>query len=211
VTVRPIRLLGDPVLRTVCEPVTQFDRGLAQLVDDLIDTVQVPGRAGPAANQIGVSLAVFAYNVDGALGYVINPVLAVDPGEQDGPEACLSIRGVTATRRRAEWATITGTDLRGDPVTVSGDGELARCLQHETGHLQGELFIDRLDRRERAQIMRQLRLRPGLEQRTGSLDGPDDRRDGDPQQGLDLEAQVLGGDLDVEEQRPGPDQLDKQA
>jgi peptide deformylase len=190
VTVRPIRLLGEPVLRTVCEPVTQFDRGLAQLVDDLIDTVQVPGRAGLAANQIGVSLAVFAYNVDGALGYVVNPALTVDPGEQDGPEACLSIPGVTATRRRAERATVTGTDLRGHPVTVSGDGELARCLQHEAGHLQGELFIDRLDRRERAQIMRQLRLRPGL------------------QQGLDLEAQMLAA-ISPSQRRAHGDRIDR--
>jgi peptide deformylase len=157
VTVRPIRLLGDPVLRTACEPVTRFGDALARLVDDLIDTVQVPGRAGLAANQIGAGLAVFAYNVDGKLGYVINPVLTTVDGEQDGPEACLSIPGVSAIRRRAARASVTGTDLRGDPVTVSGDGELARCLQHETGHLHGELFIDRLDRRERTQVMRQLR------------------------------------------------------
>ena len=158
-TVRPIRLLGDPVLRTACDPVTSYGPALARLVDDLIDTVQEPGRAGLAANQIGVSLAVFAYNVDGQLGYVINPVLTVSDGEQDGPEACLSIPGVTALRRRAARATVTGTDLRGDPVTVTGDGELARALQHETGHLRGELFIDGLDRRERARVMREFRDR----------------------------------------------------
>jgi peptide deformylase len=157
VTVRPIRRLGDPVLRTACEPVTQFGPALARLVDDLIDTVQVPGRAGLAANQIGVGLAVFAYNVDGALGYVINPVLTTDGDEQEGPEACLSIPGITALRRRAVSATVTGVDLNGDPVTVSGEGELGRALQHETGHLRGELFIDRLERRERVQVMRRLR------------------------------------------------------
>jgi peptide deformylase len=126
-------------------------------VDDLLDTVRVPGRAGVAANQIGVGLAVFAYNVDGQLGYVINPVLAAAEGEQPGPEACLSIPGISALRRRAAHAVVTGTDLRGDPVTVSGEGELARCLQHETGHLRGKLFIDRLDGRERVQVMRKLR------------------------------------------------------
>ena len=126
-TVRPIRLFGDPVLRTECELVTRFDDGLARLVEDLLDTVQVRGRAGVAANQIGVSLAVFAYNVDGQLGYVINPVLTVGDSEEDGPEGCLSIPGVTALRRRATRATVTGTDLNGDPVTVSGDGELARA------------------------------------------------------------------------------------
>ncbi|HXP56082.1 MAG TPA: peptide deformylase [Streptosporangiaceae bacterium] len=156
-TVRPIRPLGDPVLRTACEPVTDFGPALARLVDDLIDTVQVPGRAGLAANQIGVSRAVFAYNVDGALGYVINPVLATSGDQAEGPEACLSIPGITALRRRAVQATVTGVDLRGDPVTVTGDGELARCLQHETGHLRGELFIDRLDRHEKVQVMRRLR------------------------------------------------------
>ena len=156
-TVRPIRLIGDPVLRTACEPVTRFGDALARLVADLLDTVQVPGRAGLAANQIGVSLAVFAYNVDGRLGYVVNPVLVAEAEEQPGPEGCLSIPGISAIRRRAARATVTGTDLRGDPVTVSGDGELARCLQHETGHLRGELFIDRLEGPERVQVMRQLR------------------------------------------------------
>jgi peptide deformylase len=141
-TARPVRLLGDPVLRTACEPVTRFDNLLGRLVADLLDTVQVPGRAGVAANQIG---------------YVINPALAVTAGDQEGPEACLSIPGISAIRRRAASAVVTGTDLRGDPVTVHGDGELARCLQHETGHLHGELYIDRLAGPERAQIMRTLR------------------------------------------------------
>jgi peptide deformylase len=157
VTVRPIRLIGDPVLRTPCEPVTTFGNALARLVADLLDTVQVPGRAGVAASQIGASVAVFAYNVDGKLGYVINPVLAATAGEQEGPEACLSIPGISAIRCRAAHAVVTGTDLRGDPVTVHGGGELARCLQHETGHLHGELYIDGLAGRERARAMRMIR------------------------------------------------------
>jgi peptide deformylase len=157
VTLRPIRLLGDPVLRTACEPVTRFDDALARLVEDLLDTVQVAGRAGVAANQIGVSAAVFAYNVDGRLGYVINPVLTADAGEQEGPEACLSLPGIGAVLSRATRATVAGWDAKGDPVAVSGQGELARCFQHETGHLRGELYIDRLDGPERAQAMRRLR------------------------------------------------------
>jgi peptide deformylase len=156
-TVQPIRLLGDPVLRTACDPVTRYGPALARLVDDLIDTVQEPGRAGLAANQIGVGLAVFAYNLDGRLGYVINPVLTVGDDEEDGPEGCLSIPGVTALRRRAARASVTGTDLNGDSVTVTGEGEMARVLQHEAGHLRGELFIDGLDRRDRAQILRRFR------------------------------------------------------
>ena len=159
-TVRPIRLLGDPVLRTACDPVTDFGPGLARLVDDLIDTVREPGRAGLAASQIGVSLAVFAYNVDDALGYVINPVVTATTGDQEGLEACLSIPGIGAIRRRAARVIVTGVDLGGRPVTVSGGGELARCLQHETDHLRGELFIDGLDRAERTEVMRRLR-QPG--------------------------------------------------
>ena len=158
-TVRPIRLIGDPVLRTACDQVERFDDALARLVTDLLETVQEPGRAGLAANQIGSSLAVFSYNVDGKLGYVINPVLVELTGEKAGLEACLSIPGISAVRHRAEHAVVTGTDLRGDPVAVSGRGEMARCLQHETDHLHGELFIDKLDRAERTVVMRRLRER----------------------------------------------------
>ena len=104
-TVRSLRLLGDPVLRTPCDLVVRFDDALARLVSDLLDTVQLPGRAGLAANQIGSSLAAFAYNVDGEVGYVINPVLAETSGEQSGEEGCLSIPGVSADRRRAAHAS----------------------------------------------------------------------------------------------------------
>jgi peptide deformylase len=160
-TVRPLRLIGDPVLRTESDPVTRFDDGLARLVDDLIDTVQLPGRAGLAANQIGSSLAVFSYNVDGELGYVINPALAEVSGEQDGEEGCLSIPGLSANRVRAARAVVTGVDLNQRPVTVSGEGELARCLQHEADHLRGELYIDKLPGAERRQILRFLREQAG--------------------------------------------------
>ncbi|MGD0557514.1 MAG: peptide deformylase [Streptosporangiaceae bacterium] len=158
-TVRPIRMFGDPVLRTACDPVTRFDDALARLVDDLLDTVREPGRAGLAANQIGVSLAAFSYNVGGKLGYVINPVVTETSGEQDGPEACLSLPGISAIRPRAERAVVTGVDLHSEPVTVRGTGELARCLQHETDHLRGELYIDGLTGDERAYVMRRLRER----------------------------------------------------
>jgi peptide deformylase len=156
-TVRPLRLLGDPVLRTPCDRVVRFDESLAQLVTDLLETVQVPGRAGLAANQIGSTLAVFAYNVDGRLGYVINPVVAETSGEQVGGEACLSIPGVSAVRLRAARAVVTGVDLDQRPVTVAGDGELGRCLQHETDHLRGELYIDGLAGPERSAVLRALR------------------------------------------------------
>ena len=130
-----------------------------RLVQDLLDTVQVPGRAGLAANQIGSSLAVFSYNLDGQFGYVINPEITEASGSQDGPEACLSIPGVSAIRPRAAYAVVTGVDLSQQPVVVAGTGELARCLQHETGHLHGELYIDGLTGPERRAVLRQLRQR----------------------------------------------------
>jgi peptide deformylase len=155
-TVRPLRYLGDPVLRTPCDPVVRFDDALARLVTDLLDTVAEPGRAGLAASQIGSGLAVFSYNVDGVLGYVINPEVAELRGSQDGPEACLSIPGVSAGRQRAACAVVTGVDLRREPVTVTGTGELARCLQHETDHLRGKLYIDDLTGAERRRVLRHL-------------------------------------------------------
>jgi peptide deformylase len=156
VTVRDLRYLGDPILRTQCEPVTRFDDALAALIDDLIDTVQLPGRAGLAANQIGSGLAAFSYNVDGQLGYVINPRIVSQDGEQEGLEGCLSIPGVVAERRRSASAVVEGVDLHGEPLTVAGIGELARCLEHETAHLRGELIIDGLEDAERRRVMRQL-------------------------------------------------------
>jgi peptide deformylase len=153
-TVRPLRLLGDPVLRTPCDPVVRFDDALAKLVTDLLDTVAEPGRAGLAANQIGSSLAVFSYNVDGEFGYVINPMLVEASGEQVGYEACLSLPGVSADRRRAAYAVVTGVDVRQEPVTVVGDGLLAQTLQHECDHLAGELYIDKLAARERSAVLR---------------------------------------------------------
>ena len=156
-SVRPLRYLGDPVLRTPCDQVTRFDDALARLVSDLLDTVREPGRAGLAANQIGSSLAVFSYNVDDSFGYVINPVLTGTNGDQAGPEACLSLPGVSADRHRAAYAVVTGVDLDQRPVTVAGEGDLARCLQHETDHLRGELYIDKLSGRERAAVLSALR------------------------------------------------------
>jgi peptide deformylase len=155
-----LRYIGDPVLRTPSEQVVRFDDALAQLVQDLLDTVRLPGRAGLAANQIGSDLAAFSYNVDGQLGYMINPVLVETRGEQSGGEGCLSVPGVSAVRTRAEYAVVTGVDLDQQPVRVAGDGELARCLQHETDHLRGELYIDGLTGDERRKVMRALREQP---------------------------------------------------
>jgi peptide deformylase len=156
VTVRPLRLLGDPILRTPCDPVERFDDALARLIADLLDTVAEPGRAGLAANQIGSSLAAFSYNTGGRIGYLINPRIVELNGAQTGPEACLSIPGVSAERTRAAHAVAAGVDLQAEPVTVAGDGELARCLEHEIGHLRGELYIDNLTGAERRRVLRQV-------------------------------------------------------
>jgi peptide deformylase len=157
VTVRPLRLLGDPVLRTACDPVTRFDDATGRLVDDLLETVLLPGRAGLAAPQIGVSLAAFSYNVDGQHGYILNPVVIEASGEYDGPEGCLSIPGITADTLRAMHTVVTGVDRHGDPLTISGTGELSRALQHETDHLRGVLFIDRLTGQRRKDTLAQIR------------------------------------------------------
>ena len=126
-TVRDIRLFGDPVLREVCRPVTDFGPGLARLVTDLTDTCRQPGRAGLAAPQIGVDLRVFCYNVDGEEGYLINPWLVASDGHQDGPEGCLSIPGLYVPTPRAGHAVAAGVDLDGQPARVEGTGLLARA------------------------------------------------------------------------------------
>lgn len=155
-SVQPLRFLGDPLLRTPADAVMRFDAALARLIEDLLDTVQEPGRAGLAANQIGSSLAAFAYNVEGQLGYLINPRILELEGEEEGLEGCLSVPGVTAVRRRAARADVAGVNLDREPVILSGTGELARCFQHEIDHLHGELYIDKLDVAERRRVLRQI-------------------------------------------------------
>jgi peptide deformylase len=156
-TVRPIRLYGDPVLRTECDPVTAFDRELRDLVADLEDTVRVPGRAGVAAPQIGVSARVFSYNVAGQVGHLVNPVLSHFSGEQDDEEACLSLPGLGFATPRAMAVTARGFDRHGEPLVIEGTGFLARALQHETDHLSGTLYIDTLKGEGRRQALRELR------------------------------------------------------
>ena len=143
---RPIRLFGDPVLRTPAEPVTTFDKELRTLVKDLTDTMLDAPGGGLAAPQLGVGLRVFVYDVDDVLGHLVNPVLHFPSDEeQDGPEGCLSLPDLTFDCRRREHVIAHGQNVYGDPVTIEGHDLLARCVQHETDHLDGVLFIDRLD------------------------------------------------------------------
>ncbi len=143
---RAIRIIGDPVLRTPAEVVTTFDKELRVLVKDLIDTmIDAPG-VGLAAPQIGVGLRVFTYDVDDQLGHLVNPVLHFPSDEeQDGDEGCLSIPGLTFDCRRKQHVVAHGQNVYGDPVTIDGTAFLARAIQHEVDHLDGILFVDRLD------------------------------------------------------------------
>ena len=156
---REIRVVGDPVLRTPCEPITTVDDRVRGLVQDLLDTVDAEGRAGLAANQIGVGLRAFSWNIDDEVGYVLNPVLAeVSADEyQDGDEGCLSVPGLWYPTRRAWYARVVGTDLDGNEVVVQGTELMARALQHEMDHLDGHLYLDRLERSVRKKAMQALR------------------------------------------------------
>lgn len=156
---RDIRVVGDPVLRTPCEPITEIDDRVKALVEDLLETVDHEGRAGLAANQIGVSLRAFSWNIEDDIGYVLNPRLVeVSEDEyQDGDEGCLSVPGLWFPTERAWYARVEGIDLDGKKVVVEGEELMARCLQHEMDHLDGVLYIDRLDRAERKKAMKAIR------------------------------------------------------
>jgi peptide deformylase len=143
--IQPIRLFGDPVLRQRAIEVVDFDKELRRLVEDLTDTMLDAPGAGLAAPQIGVGLRVFTWHVDGEMGHLVNPVLDLSEEEQLGPEGCLSIPELSFDCRRALSVVAKGFDLHGEPVRIEGSELLARALQHETDHLDGVLFIDRLD------------------------------------------------------------------
>ena len=156
--VRELRYFGDPVLKTVCDPVTKFDKSLDQLVTDLLDTVRPAGRAGLAAPQIGVSLRVFSYEVDNLFGYVINPeIVELSEETHEINEGCLSVPELWFPTRRAKRAVVRGVDLHNEPVTVEGEGVLAQCLQHETDHLDGMLYLDRLEKDRKREALKQAR------------------------------------------------------
>ncbi|AKV56066.1 peptide deformylase [Bifidobacterium actinocoloniiforme DSM 22766] len=156
-TIREIRVVPDPVLRTPCEPIERITPAVRRLVTDLVDTVNDPGRAGLSANQIGVSLRAFSFNIGGRLGYVINPVIVETSGDQLGEEGCLSLPNLWYSTRRADYAKVRGIDLDGKEITLEGRGIMGRMLQHECDHLEGHVYIDRLEKDVRRQAMRRLR------------------------------------------------------
>ena len=162
-TVRDIRRFGDPVLRTVCDPIGEPTAATAALVADLIDTVQVPGRAGVAANQIGATVRAFAYNVDGRIGYLLDPELVEVRGEPVAfDEGCLSVPDLSFPTRRHPWARSVGRLLDGSTVEVVGEGVLAEALQHEQDHLDGLLYLSRLEPAVRKEAMAEVRKAPWL-------------------------------------------------
>ena len=177
--VRPIRLFGDPILRKPAIEVVDFDLELRTLITDLTETMLAAPGAGLAAPQLGVGLRAFTWNVDGEVGHLINPSLELSEEIQDGPEGCLSLPELTFDCKRALSVVAKGFNMYGDPVTIEGSELLARAIQHETDHLDGVLFIDRLDTAARKAAMREIRESEwfGLEQpmvkvsphRTGGL------------------------------------------
>lgn len=162
VAVVPIRIVGDPVLHTVTEPVSVNVDGslpddVVQLIKDLFETMDAANGVGLAANQIGVSKRVFVYDcadergrTTRRRGVVVNPVLETSevpetmPDPEDDDEGCLSVPGESFPTGRANWARVTGLDADGTPITIEGSDLFARMLQHETGHLDGFLYLDRL-------------------------------------------------------------------
>ncbi|MFI7291975.1 peptide deformylase [Streptomyces anulatus] len=162
---RPITVVGNPVLHKECKDVTAFDDELARLIDDMFASQKTAEGVGLAANQIGVDLKVFVYDCpddDGVrhTGVICNPVLEELAPEarvlDDSNEGCLSVPTAYASLARPDYAVVRGQDAQGNPVKVRGSGYFARCLQHETDHLYGYLYIDRLSKRERKDALRQM-------------------------------------------------------
>lgn len=173
----PIRIVGDPVLHNPTRLVTDFGAELHALVDDMFDTMAAAQGVGLAANQIGVDLRLFVYDCADEQGgrqrgVVVNGVLATSerpetmPDPDDDWEGCLSVPGESFPTGRAAWARVTGVDADGAPVTVEGTGLLARCLQHETDHLDGTLYLNRLVGRYAREAKKMLKAQgwgePGL-------------------------------------------------
>jgi peptide deformylase len=155
---REIRTFGDPVLRTPCDPITVVDERVRSLVDDLLETVDREGRAGLSANQIGVGLRAFSWNIDDEIGYLLNPqIVELSEDYQDGDEGCLSVPGLWYPTRRSRYARVVGEDLDRNTVVIEGTELMARCLQHETDHLDGYLYLDRLERSVHKSAMRTIR------------------------------------------------------
>ncbi|MGW1892682.1 peptide deformylase [Streptomyces sp. NPDC002004] len=164
--VRPMTLLGDPVLRTPCAEVTAFGPELERLVEDMFATMYAAHGVGLAANQIGEALRVFVYDCPDDedrrhLGHVVNPRLVEADGVVvRGPEGCLSLPGLEAGTPRFDHTVVEGVTMRGEPVRVHGSGFFARCLQHECDHLDGGVYTDHITGWRRWKVLRQAARAP---------------------------------------------------
>lgn len=161
-TVRAVRLFGDPVLTTRAEEVTEFDDKLKTLIADMMDTMDDEGGVGLAANQVGVLRRVFVFDCahveGGSRGHIVNPVWeAVGEETQTGAEGCLSIPGIQKDTTRYQTVTVSGVDSDGRPISIQASGLMARCIQHETDHLDGVLFLKRLEPALRKEAMAEIR------------------------------------------------------
>lgn len=161
-TIRDVRLFGDPVLTTRAEEVTEIDGSVETLVEDMLETMDANDGVGLAANQVGVTRRVFVYDCThvegGQRGHIINPVWEpVGDQTQTGPEGCLSIPNITQDTTRFNTVQVTGHNLAGNPVSLVASGLMARCIQHETDHLDGVLFLKRLSPERRKEAMREIR------------------------------------------------------
>jgi peptide deformylase len=155
----PIRQLGDPVLRQPARPVDSFDRALRKLAEDMIETMYDAPGVGLAGPQIGRSIRFFVFDDQSGAGAraLANPELSGMEGRDVSEEGCLSIRGPYAPTPRATRLEVRGYSLEGEPVSFAAEGLLARIMQHETDHLDGMLYIDRISEDDRREVMRQLR------------------------------------------------------
>lgn len=157
-TILTVRTVGDPVLRSQCENITVFDDGLKKLIDDMLETMYEVNGVGLAGPQIGISKKIFTFgNIDDREGYIINPVLETGEEDQEGGEGCLSVPGISSATPRKNWARVSGVDFQNQPLVIEGEGLFARMLQHETDHLFGTLFIDRLRGEEKKTAMQAIR------------------------------------------------------
>ncbi|MCD7444414.1 peptide deformylase [Streptomyces lincolnensis] len=166
--VRRITEVGEEVLHKPCRDVTEFGPDLAALTGDMFLTMYIADGAGLAANQVGVDLRLFVYDCpddDGVrhVGHVVNPVLEpLDVSHRrllDDSEGCLSVPGAVMDVPRPDRAVVRGLDQDGRPLVVEGTGYFARCLAHETDHVNGRIYLDRLSRRDRAEALRQVAAR----------------------------------------------------
>ncbi|GAB3660530.1 peptide deformylase [Actinocorallia lasiicapitis] len=162
-TVRPITLIGEPVLHRPLKEVTEFDAALRELADDMFASMYAANGVGLAANQIGVDLRVFVYDCQDAdgeqhKGVIVNPTVEFPDKNRtldNDSEGCLSVPGPYADVARVDHVHCNGFDLDGNAISLHGTGQLARCFQHETDHLNGKLYVDRLTAKARKQVIKE--------------------------------------------------------